>query len=38
MSFAKMIAVLCLMFALYRKNIFVVDVIFTWLSVCTAYH
>ena len=35
---AKMIAVPCLPFELSPMNKFVLDIIYTWLSVCNAYH
>ena len=35
---AKMIAALCLLFELSPMTKFVVDIIYIWLSVCTACH
>ena len=32
-----MMAVLCLQFELFPMNKFVVDIIYSWLSACTAY-
>ena len=37
-SHAKMIAVLCLLFELSPMNNFDMDIIYTWLSVFSAYH